>query len=106
MQQPTAPCRSDQGALDAGPTPGVAATVGSTASANGGPPRILVVDDEPPIVELVAGYLAREGWEVRTAADGPAALDGIRTWMPDAVVLDLMLPGLDGIEVCWQMRGF
>jgi DNA-binding response OmpR family regulator len=69
-------------------------------------PRILVVDDEPPIVELVAGYLAREGWEVRTAQDGIEALAAARAFEPDAVVLDLMLPGLDGIEVCQQLRAF
>lgn len=69
-------------------------------------PRILVVDDEPPIVELVAGYLVREGWEVRTAADGPTALEVIEVWSPDVVVLDLMLPGIDGIEVCNRMRRF
>ena len=68
--------------------------------------RIVVVDDEPPIVDLVAGYLAREGWVVQTAGNGPAALDLIRSWSPDAVVLDLMLPGLDGVEVCRQMRAF
>ena len=70
------------------------------------PPRVLVVDDEPPIVDLVASYLRREGWDIRSAADGPAALEAIRDWAPDAVVLDLMLPGIDGIEVCTQMRGF
>ena len=74
--------------------------------AAGPQPRILVVDDEPPIVELVAGYLAREGWDVRTAGDGLAAIQAIRDWAPDAVVLDLMLPGIDGIEVCRQMRAF
>jgi DNA-binding response OmpR family regulator len=68
--------------------------------------RILVVDDEPPIVALVASYLVREGWEVRTADDGPAALELIGSWVPDVVVLDLMLPGLDGIEVCRRMRTF
>ncbi|HMC03525.1 MAG TPA: response regulator transcription factor [Cellulomonadaceae bacterium] len=74
--------------------------------AAGPQPRILVVDDEPPIVELVAGYLVREGWDVRTAGDGLAAIQAIRDWAPDAVVLDLMLPGIDGIEVCRQMRAF
>lgn len=70
------------------------------------PSRILVVDDEPPIVELVTGYLAREGWEVVTAADGPAALDAVRVHAPDVVVLDVMLPGLDGVEVCRRLRTF
>ncbi len=69
-------------------------------------PRILVVDDEPPIVGLVSGYLAREGWEVRAATDGLAAVVAVREFDPDAVVLDLMLPGLDGIEVCRQVRAF
>lgn len=69
-------------------------------------PRVLVVDDEPPIVELVAGYLAREGWEVRTTFDGIASVAEVRAFQPDAVVLDLMLPGLDGIEVCQQVRTF
>ena len=69
-------------------------------------PRVLVVDDEPPIVDLVAGYLSREGWEVSTAADGIAALAAVRDFEPDAVVLDLMLPGLDGVEVCKQLRTF
>ena len=70
------------------------------------PIRILVVDDEPPMVELVRGYLAREGWEVVTAGDGNEALEMARSEHPDVVVLDLMLPGLDGIEVCRQIRTF
>jgi DNA-binding response OmpR family regulator len=64
------------------------------------------VDDEPPIVDLVSGYLCREGWEVQAVGDGLAALEAIRAWDPDAVVLDLMLPGIDGLEVCRQMRAF
>ncbi len=70
------------------------------------PPRILVVDDEVPILDLVRGYLERDGFEVDTAADGPAALAAVRAWNPDVVVLDVMLPGLDGIEVCRQLRTF
>ena len=70
------------------------------------PLRVLVVDDEPPIVGLVRGYLAREGWEVLAAADGNDALSIARDERPDVVVLDLMLPGLDGIEVCRQLRTF
>jgi DNA-binding response OmpR family regulator len=68
--------------------------------------RILVVDDEPPMVELVRGYMVREGWAVVTANDGNEALATARTENPDVVVLDLMLPGLDGIEVCRQLRTF
>jgi len=70
------------------------------------PPRVLVVDDEPPIVELVRGYLRREGMEVLTATDGQAAIAVVREQAPDVVVLDVMLPGLDGIEVCRQLRTF
>ncbi len=67
---------------------------------------ILVVDDEPPIVELVTGYLEREGWSVSSAGDGLAALDAVRDGQPDVVVLDVMLPGIDGIEVCRRLRAF
>ncbi|MCI0584000.1 MAG: response regulator transcription factor [Chloroflexi bacterium] len=70
------------------------------------PPRILVVDDEAPIIELVRGYLEREGFEVATAMDGLAAVEAVRASAPDVVVLDVMLPGLDGIEVCRRIRTF
>jgi DNA-binding response OmpR family regulator len=69
-------------------------------------PRILVVDDEPPIVDLVRGYLAREGWAVASETDGLRALEVIRETSPDVVILDVMLPGLDGVEVCRRMRTF
>ncbi len=68
--------------------------------------RILVVDDETALVELVRGYLEREQYEVLTAADGRTALDLARSARPDLVVLDVMLPVLDGIEVCRQLRQF
>jgi len=70
------------------------------------PSRVLVVDDEVPILELVRGYLERDGFEVDTAADGQAGLAAVRAGNPDVVVLDVMLPGLDGIEVCRQLRTF
>src|SRR5450830_1681783 len=69
-------------------------------------PRILVVDDEPPLVELVRGYLGREGFEILTAVDGPSAVQLVRDETPDVVVLDVMLPGFDGLEVCRQIRAF
>jgi DNA-binding response OmpR family regulator len=69
-------------------------------------PTVLVVDDEPPIVELVTGYLEREGWSVTSAEDGMGALDAVRRLDPDVVVLDVMLPGLDGVEVCRRLRTF
>lgn len=68
--------------------------------------RILVVDDEPPIVDLVRGYLVREGWSVDVAVDGPTAVEQARSNLPDVIVLDLMLPGIDGLEVCRQVRTF
>src|SRR6266487_4426309 len=68
--------------------------------------RILVVDDESALVELVRSYLEREQYEVLTAADGHSALDLARAAQPDLVVLDVMLPVLDGIEVCRQLRQF
>jgi DNA-binding response OmpR family regulator len=65
-----------------------------------------VVDDEEPIRELVRSYLLRDGMEVFTADDGPSALEAVRHLSPDVVVLDLMLPGIDGVEVCRQLRAF
>jgi DNA-binding response OmpR family regulator len=70
------------------------------------PTRILVVDDEDALVELVRGYLEREGMEVISAADGEAGLVLIRERAPDVVVLDVMLPGLDGFEILRRARTF
>jgi DNA-binding response OmpR family regulator len=67
---------------------------------------VLVVDDEQPIRELVRSYLRSERMEVITAEDGLSALEAIRQHAPDVVVLDVMLPGLDGIEVCRRLRSF
>jgi DNA-binding response OmpR family regulator len=64
------------------------------------------VDDEQPIRELVRSYLLRDGMEVFSAENGPIALEGVRQHPPDVVILDLMLPGLDGVEVCRQLRTF
>ncbi|MGI5456422.1 response regulator transcription factor [Streptomyces sp. CA-249302] len=68
------------------------------------PARVLVVDDDPTVAEVVAGYLDRAGYAVDRAADGPAALARAAAHRPDLVVLDLMLPGMDGLEVCRRMR--
>jgi two-component system, OmpR family, alkaline phosphatase synthesis response regulator PhoP len=65
---------------------------------------ILVVDDEPRIVQLVRDYLEHGGFTVLTASDGPAALRTARTGRPDLVVLDLGLPGLDGLDVARSLR--
>ena len=66
--------------------------------------RILVVDDDPTVAEVVAGYLERAGFAVERAGDGPEALRLAGERWPDLVVLDLMLPGLDGLEVCRRLR--
>ncbi|MGF1426990.1 response regulator transcription factor [Kitasatospora sp. LaBMicrA B282] len=61
--------------------------------------RILVVDDEPDLVEVLCGALRYEGWQARGAATGRQAVAAARDWAPDAVVLDMMLPDLDGLAV-------
>ena len=66
--------------------------------------RILVVDDEPTVGEVVERYLGLEGFEVRRCVDGRQALLDWREWEPDLIVLDLMLPGTGGLEVCRSIR--
>lgn len=65
---------------------------------------ILLVDDEPSIVQLAQMYLEREGFRVRSVSDGQAALDAVSTYRPALIVLDVMLPKLDGFEVCKRLR--
>jgi DNA-binding response OmpR family regulator len=69
-------------------------------------PTILVIDDEARLRELLHGYLSQAGFRVLLASDGAQALELARTERPDLLVLDLMLPGLDGLEVCRQLRSF
>ena len=66
--------------------------------------RILVVDDEPSILKLVTAYLKSEGYDFKTAEDGITALKIIRSFRPEIIILDIMLPGMDGIEVLGQLR--
>ena len=66
--------------------------------------KILVIDDEPSIVNLVTAYLKPEGYEVDTAMDGPSGLKAARVFKPDLIILDLMLPGMDGIELLSRLR--
>jgi two-component system alkaline phosphatase synthesis response regulator PhoP len=66
--------------------------------------KILIIDDEPSIVNLVSAYLKPEGYEVYTASDGLAGLKAAKAYKPDLIVLDLMLPGLDGIELLSRLR--
>nr|WP_214406679.1 response regulator transcription factor [Pseudonocardia lacus] len=71
---------------------------------DGSPVRVLVVDDEAPLSDLLSMALRYEGWDVRTAADGSSAVREFRAFRPDAVVLDVMLPDFDGLEVLRRMR--
>ena len=66
---------------------------------------VLVVEDEPDIRNLIVHHLTREGFRCRTAATGPEALARVRAVPPDLIVLDLMLPEMDGLEVCRRLRG-
>ncbi len=66
--------------------------------------RILVVDDEPAIVEVLAYNLNREGFEVTTAADGREALQKCQSSPPDLIILDLMMPHMDGLQVCRKLK--
>ena len=68
--------------------------------------RVLVVDDELPMANVVRSYLEREGFAVTMAHSGPDAVDAARTHDPDVIVLDIMLPGFDGLEVCKRIREF
>src|SRR5262249_27684626 len=65
---------------------------------------VLVVDDDATVSDVVRRYLERAGYSVRLAGDGPSALDAYAEGVPDLVVLDLMLPGIDGLEVCRRLR--
>jgi two-component system OmpR family response regulator len=71
---------------------------------DGSPIRVLVVDDEPNLAEVLASVLRYEGWEVRAAGDGGSAVRTARQFRPDAVVLDVMLPDVDGLEVLRRLR--
>ncbi len=66
---------------------------------------ILVVDDEEDILELVRHHLKREGYDTRCAETGEEALQAVRAERPDLIVLDLLLPGVDGLEVCRRLKG-
>jgi DNA-binding response OmpR family regulator len=68
------------------------------------PTRVLVVEDDATVAEVVVRYLEREGFEVESVGDGNQALERAGSSLPDLVVLDLMLPGLDGLEVCRRLR--
>ena len=66
--------------------------------------KILVIDDEPGILNVVTAYLRSEGFDFRTASDGVDGLKVIHSYQPDLIILDVMLPGMDGMEVLSQLR--
>lgn len=66
--------------------------------------KVLVVDDEQSILDLATAYLRQEGYDTYTANDGSSALKAARAFRPDLIVLDIMLPGMDGLEVLNQLR--
>jgi len=72
--------------------------------ADGTPVRALVVDDEPDLADVLSRMLALEGWSVRTAGDGASAVTAAREFRPDVVVLDVMLPDIDGFQVLGRLR--
>ncbi|MDT0164043.1 response regulator transcription factor [Actinotalea sp. AC32] len=76
------------------------------AGTGGAARRAVVVDDEQPLARLVAGYLERDGYATTVCHDGAEAVEVLREVDPDVVVLDLGLPGLDGVEVCRRLRTF
>jgi two-component system, OmpR family, KDP operon response regulator KdpE len=73
---------------------------------NTGEPSILAVDDEPQILEALSTILEPRGYRLRTAPNGPMALDAITAERPDVVLLDLVMPGMNGVEVCRRLRSF
>lgn len=69
-----------------------------------GKAKILVIDDEPSILNVVTAYLRAEGYDFKTAGDGQEGLSLVKSYSPDLILLDIMLPGIDGIEVLNQLR--
>ena len=67
-------------------------------------PRVLLADDDPRVISVVSRYLALEGYEMSTVADGEAAVAKALAELPDLIILDIMMPGIDGIEACRRIR--
>ena len=84
--------------------PGGSAQAAPIKRLDGSPIRVLVVDDEPSLAELLASVLRYEGWDIQTAGDGASAVRAAREFRPDAIVLDIMLPDFDGLEVLRRVR--
>ncbi|MEU6280465.1 MULTISPECIES: response regulator transcription factor [unclassified Streptomyces] len=77
---------------------------GAATTTPGAQRRVLVVEDDPTIVDAIAARLRAEGFLVQTASDGPSAVDTAEAWQPDLLILDIMLPGFDGLEVCRRVQ--
>jgi DNA-binding response OmpR family regulator len=75
-----------------------------STAADSSPVRVVVIEDEPTITRAIADRLTAEGWEVSTALDGPSGVRTVAEVRPDLVVLDVMLPGFDGLEVCRRIQ--
>jgi DNA-binding response OmpR family regulator len=73
---------------------------------SGAKPRATLIEDEKPLARLLVGYLARAGFDVKAAADGQNGLATVKAFDPEIVILDLGLPGMDGVEVCKHIREF
>jgi len=86
------------------PASGSVARAGALSRPDGTSIRVLVVDDEPNLAEVLASVLRHEGWDVRSAGTGLSAVRTGREFRPDAVVLDMMLPDFDGLEVMRRLR--
>ncbi|KQW06658.1 two-component system response regulator [Leifsonia sp. Root4] len=84
--------------------PATSAATAPLVRIDGNPVRVLVVDDERSLTDLLKMSLRYEGWEVRTAGDGHGAVVAAREFRPDAIVLDIMLPDIDGLEVLKRVR--
>jgi len=82
--------------------PTAAKTVSPTEAAHA--PRVLIADDNPQGAELLEAYLAETDCEIQTAADGEETLQKVRSWHPDLILLDVMMPKLSGFEVCKRLR--
>ena len=66
--------------------------------------KIMIVDDEPHLVELLSAILTTEGYEVQSADSGAAAIEVLKTFQPDLILLDMMMPGMSGRETCEKLR--
>jgi PleD family two-component response regulator len=74
-------------------------------SASQSPPRILIADDNPQGVELLEAYLAGTDYEIKSSADGEETLQAVKSWQPDLILLDIMMPKISGFQVCKRLRG-